>query len=521
MRFGVMETKNYWVEKLALVLGMLVLAAGVDRTQFPPDFLFGTSTSYYQIEGGYLDDNKGLSNWDVFTHIPGKIKDGSNGDMADDHYHRYMDDIDLMQSLGVNSYRFSISWSRILPRGRFGEVNSEGISFYNKLLDALLLKGIQPFVTLCHYDIPQELEDRYGAWLSSQIQEDFAYYAEICFKEFGEKVKYWGTFNEPNVMIDKGYRFGTYPPSRCSEPYGYCSAGDSDIEPFIAAHNVILSHANAVDIYKNKYQEKQGGSIGIVMSTTWFVPYMDTPIHRMAAKRATAFELAWFLDPIILGAYPPEMVEILGSKLPAFSSNDKLKLRRTMDFIGVNHYTAMYAKDCKFALCNDLSHYESTGYTLRIGFRDGVPIGPTTDMPDFYVTPYGLENIVLQVMERYNNMPMIITENGYAQKSSINLSAKDFVNDEGRIHFLTSYLSSLSSAIRKGADVRGYFIWSIIDNFEWLYGYSLRFGLYHVDYNTMQRTPKLSAKWYSEFLKGCPNITTVVSNMSKPRRLLM
>ncbi|KAK8968997.1 Beta-glucosidase 18 [Platanthera guangdongensis] len=423
-----------------------------------------------------------------------------------------------MHSLGVDSYRFSVSWSRILPRGRFGEVNTEGISFYNKVLDAILLKGIQPFVTLSHYDIPQELEDRYGAWLSPQIQEDFAYYAEICFEAFGEKVKNWSTFNEPNVMVDHGYKLGLYPPGRCSEPYGSCLSGNSHTEPFIAAHNVILSHAAAVDIYKNKFQEKQGGSIGIVISTTWFEPYTDTPIDQLAADRAKAFQMAWFLDPIVYGAYPPEMSQILGSRLPIFSSNEKRKLKDSLDFIGINHYTSLYAKDCMFYAC-DLGSFGTSGYVFRAGYKNGVPIGPETAMSNFYVTPDGLEKLVLYVMERYRNVPMIITENGYAQKSGSNLLAEDFVNDEDRVKFFSSYLTSLSKAIRKGADVRGYFIWSVLDNFEWLYGYSMRFGLYHVDYNTMERTPKLSAKWYQQFLKG-PNITNVVSTMLKPTRLL-
>nr|ABC55715.1 beta-mannosidase 4 [Oncidium hybrid cultivar] len=488
-----------YIETLLLLLVLFSLATAIDRSQFPPDFLFGTATASYQIEGGYLDGNKGLSNWDVFSHIPGKIEDGSNGDIADDHYHRYKSDIDLMHSLEVNSYRFSISWSRILPRGRFGEVNSKGISFYNELIDYLLLKGIQPFVTLCHYDIPQELEDRYGAWLNSQIQEDFGYYADICFKEFGEKVKYWSTFNEPAVLVNKGYRLGIYPPGRCSEPYGHCSSGDSNTEPFIAAHNVILSHATAVDIYRKKYQIRQGGWIGIVASTTWFEPYEDTPMDAMAAARALAFEVGWFLDPIIYGSYPPDMIQLLGSVLPTFSGSDKRKLRSSLDFIGVNHYSSLYPKDCLFSSCY-LGPFVSNGSVLGLGYKNGVPIGPKTGMPNLFVTPNGTEKIVLYVKERYKNKPMFLTENGYGQNSSDNLLTKDILNDEVRVEFLKSYLTSLSNAIRKGADVRGYFIWSLLDNFEWVHGYSERFGLYYVDYLTQKRTPKQSAKWYKKFL---------------------
>jgi len=207
-----------------------------------------------QIEGAYLEGNRGLSNWDVFAHKPGTIEDGSNGDTADDHYHRYMEDIELMHSLGVNSYRFSIAWTRILPRGRFGHVNPDGVAFYNELIDALLQKGIQPFVTISHYDIPQELETRYGGWLSPEIRKDFGYFAEACFMMFGDRVKFWITFNQPNLFLKFAYMDGWYPPGRCSTPFGNCAFGNSSIEPYIAGHNMILSHANAVSVYRKKYQ---------------------------------------------------------------------------------------------------------------------------------------------------------------------------------------------------------------------------------------------------------------------------
>ncbi|XP_072987480.1 beta-glucosidase 18-like [Typha latifolia] len=487
---------------LAVLLGVLSLVAAIERSDFPPLFLFGTSTSSYQIEGAYLEGNKSLSNWDVFTHIPGNIKEGDNGDIADDHYHRYMEDIELMHSLGVNSYRFSISWSRVLPRGRFGEINSIGIRFYDKLIDALLLKGIQPFVTLNHYDIPQELEVRYGAWLNSEIQEDFGYYAEVCFKAFGDRVKYWSTFNEPNVLVKRGYLRGNFPPNHCSKPFGTCPNGDSDTEPYVAAHNVILSHATAAEIYKKKYQVKQGGSIGIVLSAVWFEPLRDIPNDRLAAQRALSFDGPWFLDPIIYGDYPPEMRQVLGSNLPTFSFEDRRKLKYKLDFIGVNHYTTLYAKDCMFSPCRIGDSDQGNAVVFTTGDRNGLPIGTPTAMPTFYVAPDGMEKMVSYIMQRYNNLPMFITENGYAQGGERYTSVKDWLDDKDRIEFLSSYLTSLATAMRQGADVRGYFIWSLVDNFEWLYGYTLRFGLYHVNYETQERTPKLSAKWYKKFLGG-------------------
>ncbi|XP_066348491.1 beta-glucosidase 18-like [Miscanthus floridulus] len=487
---------------LWLLVDLPWATAAVRRSDFPASFLFGTATSSYQIEGAYLEGNKSLSNWDVFTHTPGRIKDGSTGDIADDHYHRYEDDIELMHSLGTNAYRFSISWARILPRGRFGEVNPAGIAFYNRVIDSLLLKGIEPFVTLTHYDIPQEMEDRYGAWLSAEARHDFGHLADVCFAAFGDRVKHWATFNEPNVAVTKGYMVGTYPPGRCSPPYGSCAQGNSDAEPYVATHNVVMAHATAVEIYKRKYQSKQKGMIGIVMSAIWFVPLTDAPVDRLATERALAFDVPWFLDPIIYGDYPPEMRQLLGSKLPTFSPEERRKLGYKLDFIGINHYTTLYAKDFMFSSgcpSGQEIHHALAAFT---GERNGIPIGPPTAMPKFYVVPDGIEKIVTYIMERYNNRPMFITENGYAQGGDGYTHVEDWLDDQGRIQYLDGYLTKLAKVIRDGADVRGYFIWSLIDNFEWLYGYTLRFGLHYVDYQTQERKPKSSALWYKRFLQS-------------------
>ncbi|PKA65106.1 Beta-glucosidase 18 [Apostasia shenzhenica] len=433
--------------------------------------------------------------------MPGKIKDGTNGNIADDHYHLYKEDVELMHSLGVNSYRFSISWPRVLPRGRHGDINWNGISFYNDLIDTLLLKGIQPFVTLNHYDIPQELEDQFGSWLNPQIQEEFGYFADVCFEAFGKKVKYWITFNEPNIMTKWAYMKGIYPPGRCSQPFGNCTFGNSTVEPYIAAHNLILSHATAVDIYRKKYQAKQRGSIGIVMAIDWKEPFSENKMDRLGAARSVAFAVAWFLDPLIFGDYPSEMREILGPRLPTFSSDEKKKLQNTLDFVGINHYTTRYAKDCLFSPCDSLTA-EVEGFVIGTGEKDGRLIGAPTAVPGLFVVPSGLEKAVLYVMQRYNNISMFITENGFAQGSRSDGTIEELLDDRERVEFHRSYLSSLLNAMRKGADVRGYFIWSLIDNFEWLYGYTKRFGLYHVNYNTQERTPKLSAKWYKKFLQS-------------------
>ncbi|KAJ6397081.1 hypothetical protein OIU77_022008 [Salix suchowensis] len=453
-----------------------------DSSSFPANFLFGTASSSYQFEGAYQSDGKGSSNWDVHTHKPGNIIDGSNGDIAIDQYHRYLDeesvsatgqeDIDLMASLGVNTYRFSMSWARILPKGRFGGVNMAGISYYNKLINALLLKGIQPFVSLTHFDVPQELEDRYGGFLSSESQ--------------------YATY---------GYRTAEYPPKRCSKPFGNCSHGDSETEPFIVAHNIILAHATAVDIYRTKYQREQRGSIGIVMHCMWFEPISNSTADKLAVERAQAFLLHWFLDPIIFGRYPTEMKKVLGSTLPDFSRNDMNKLRKRLDFIGINHYTSYYAQDCILSACEPGHGSTRTeGSSLLTQEKDGVPIGKPSEVDWLHVYPQGMEKMVTYIKERYNNIPMIITENGYSQVSNSNRKIEEFLHDTGRVEYMSGYLDALLTAMKKGADVRGYFAWSLLDNFEWTFGYTRRFGLYHVDYTTMKRTPRLSATWYKEFI---------------------
>ncbi|XP_040958601.1 beta-glucosidase 46 [Gossypium hirsutum] len=473
-----------------------------NSSSFPSNFFFGTSSSAYQYEGAYLANGKGLNNWDVYSHKPGNlIVDGSNADIAVDHYHRYLEDIDLMHSLGVNSYRFSISWARILPKGRFGEINEAGIKFYNNLIDGLLLKGIEPFVTLTHMDFPQELEDRYGSWLSPESQEDFAYYADICFKSFGDRVKYWVTFNEPSFQVKFGYQAGTFPPSRCSKPFGNCTYGDSEKEPFITAHNIILAHIAAVHIYRTKYQATQGGSIGIVLHCFWYEPISNSVADKLAAERAQSFSINWFLDPIIFGRYPQEMQDILGSILPEFSTTEKQKLNKGLDFIGINHYTSYYVQDCMFSACEPgPGTSKMEGYCAQSSQKNGTPIGEPTELAGRNVYPQGMEKIVTYLKDRYHNVPMIITENGYGDMNKPNSTTESLLHDVERIKYLAGYLDALSTAIRKGADVRGYFVWSLLDNFEWNSGYTIRFGLHHVDYETLRRTPKSSATWYRNFI---------------------
>ncbi|KAF9588026.1 hypothetical protein IFM89_007201 [Coptis chinensis] len=422
------------------------------------NFLVESGVSILKIEGAVLEDGRGLNNWDAFSHTQGKIFNGDNADVADDHYHRYEEDIELMHTLGINAYRLSISWTRILPRGRFGDVNSNGIMFYNKLIDNLLLRGIEPFVTISHHDIPLELEDRYQSWLSPLIQ------ALVIAENIG-LLSMSQSFRPVTL-----YKMGIYPPGRCSAPFGNCSSGDSETEPIVATHNMIISHAKAATIYKKHYQAQQGGYIGILPHASAFLPISDDEADREAANRAMAFSIPWIFDPLLHGDYPPEMRLCLGDRLPKFSHEERNMMKDSLDYIAINHYATFYAKDYSISkfLCGSLWLREDHRKYLK---------------------------------ERYNNIrPMFVLENGMAQADEPVEKHNELLQDIKRVNYHKSYLASLLRAMRNGADVRGYFVWSLIDNFEWTSGYKLRFGLYYVDYLTLKRTPKASAKWYKDFL---------------------
>ncbi|KAK9077512.1 hypothetical protein SSX86_005849 [Deinandra increscens subsp. villosa] len=416
----------------------------IKRSDFPSGFLFGTATSAYQVEGAYLEDGKSLSTWDIFCHsVVGCGENRASGDIADDHYHMFLGDIELMHSLGIQAYRFSVSWARILPRGRFGEVNPAGIMFYNKIIDNLILKGIEPFVTIYHVDLPQELLDKYGSWLNPEMQEEFLYLAEICFKSFGDRVKYWITINEPKLVTDYGYESGTIPPNRCSEPFGKCLVGNSD--------------------------PKQGGSVGLTVHSYMYEPLTNSELDREAAKRALAFHSAWPLDPSIFGDYPEEVKKCLGSQLPTFSLDEKNFMKNSIDFIGINHYSTSYAKDCTNSSCSATGNRAIRGFVETVGEREGVLIGELVgNYNGSYVVPRGMEEIVNLFKIRYNNMPMFVTENGYSSPDVHEQRVNVLMNDVKRVAYHTKYLAYLAKSIRGGADVRGYFAWSFLDSYEWL-----------------------------------------------------
>ncbi|KAK4387050.1 Beta-glucosidase 18 [Sesamum angolense] len=474
---------------LILLLSAAILSAeeqvDIRRSDFPHGFFFGASTSAYQVCN---------------------IADGTSGDIANDHYHRYMEDIEIIHSLGLTAYRFSISWSRVLPSMReTWWVNQAGINFYNSIIDNLLLRGIQPFVTIFHNDYPQELEDRFGGWLSSLMQEEFVHFAETCFKHFADRVKYWMTINEPNLLAEVTYERGLFPPARCSPPFGHCASGNSDVEPLIAVHNMLLAHGKAVKLYREQYKSKVNGVIGITVCAYMYTALTDFKDDKEAANRALAFNAAWMLDPLVFGDYPPEMKRYHGSELPSFSSEERELLRDSIDFMGINHYGTLYAKDCihSHCICNDSVYTLGSdrlirGFVYTTGERNGFPIGEPTGMSQFFVVPRGMEGIVNYMKERYHNKPMFVTENGYSSPGN---EDDIYQHDVKRIHYHQLYLASLAQAVRNGADVRGYFIWSLMDNFEWSSGYALKFGIYRIDPQTLNRIPKTVCYLVQRFLE--------------------
>eukprot|EP00252_Welwitschia_mirabilis_P000934 TRINITY_DN10919_c0_g1_i1.p1 TRINITY_DN10919_c0_g1~~TRINITY_DN10919_c0_g1_i1.p1 ORF type:complete len:560 (+),score=46.86 TRINITY_DN10919_c0_g1_i1:115-1680(+) len=479
------------------------MSYGVNRNDFPRDFLFGLATAAYQYEGAYLEDGKGLSNWDVFTHMPGTIMDGTTGDVADDEYHRYKEDIEILSEMGVNSYRFSIAWSRIFPGGK-GEINPKGVKYYNDLIDLLIERRIQPMVTLCHYDLPQALEDLYGGFLGHQFQDDFGRYAETCFKLFGDRVKTWITFNEPATFVARGYDAGIYPPGRCS--VGCKNGGNSSTEPYIATHNILCAHAKAVRIYRQRYQKEQQGIVGIVVAFPWGEPLTTDVQDIKAAERFTDFEVSWYLDPLMFGDYPSSMKKLVGERLPRVTPKLKGMLRGTLDFIGVNYYGAAYISHLSACQPDDIEpSYSHDMMAFKTGEKNGVLIGPQmTPITTMYGVPSDVRNVLNYLKDKYSSPKIIITENGFGDARNDSQTLEHILNDSMRVDYLTATLLHISKAIREdGVNLLGYHVWSLLDNFEWVYGYNSKFGLYHVNITSpsLERYPKLSGRWYSNFLR--------------------
>ncbi|MFQ6670090.1 hypothetical protein Gotur_035118 [Gossypium turneri] len=478
--------------------------SSIKRSDFPNDFLFGASTAAAQTEGSAKSGGKGPSVWDEFIReYPDRIIDKSNLDVAADSYNRYKEDVSILKDLGVNSYRFSIAWTRILPDGTLsGGINQEGIDHYNRFIDELIENDIKPVVTLLHFDPPEALEKKYESFLSHRIVNDFKDYAEICFKTFGDRVKYWITINEPLIMAKMGYAMGVAPPVRCSDRK-MCVNGNSGTEPYIVSHYLLLTHATAADLYKKKYQETQGGQIGITLNSHYCEPYTNTSLDIEAAKRAMDFELGWYMEPLTHGEYPETMRSLVKDRLPVFTAEQKKLVKGSFDFIGINYYTSRYAKNIPPNPNEPVSYLVDPNVNVSID-KDGVLIGPNAGGSIFiYIYPEGLYKLLNFIQENYSkNLAIYITENGYTERSNISMPFSESQTDSIRIEFVRKHLRQLEIAIKNGVNVKGYFYYSLLDSFEWGEGYTVRYGLYHVDFKTLVRSPKDSAKWYRAFIKG-------------------
>ena len=441
-----------------------------DSKPFPDDFLWGAATSAYQIEGSPLADGAGPSNWHRFSHTPGRTRNGDTGDVACDHYRRWREDVSLLRALGVNAYCFSIAWSRILPDGT-GAVNARGVAFYDRLVDALLEANIQPLVTLFHWDLPAALEDR-GAWLERDSAAWFADYARAMFAALGDRVRMWATLNEPWVVMDAGYVHGVHAP-------GHRSWNEV---PHVT-HNLLRAHALAVRAYR---AERGSGGIGIVVNLEPKYPYSPQAEDVAATGRAGAYMNRHYLDPLFTGQYPDELRALFGEDWPAFPDGDFHLLTEPIDFLGVNYYKRA------------VTRFDANAHPT--GARDVPQQGLHTEL-GWEVYPDGLTDVLTWVHARYPRLPLYITENG-AAFADPPVAAGALVEDPQRVAYLRDHLRAVTRARAEGVDVRGYFVWSLLDNFEWSEGYSKRFGLYHVNYETQQRTPKASAAFYRSVIRN-------------------
>lgn len=452
---------------------------------FPKDFVWGTATSSYQIEGAHDIDGKGPSIWDSFCTIPSRIKNADHGNLAIDHYHKYKEDVALMKSLGFPAYRFSISWPRILPTGT-GKINEKGIDFYSRLIDELLENGISPWITLYHWDLPLALQMEKDGWLNPDIADYFADYAEVCYKSWGDRVKNWITLNEPWVISILGYGKGVFAPGRTSND-----------EPYIAGHHLMRAHAKAVAVYREKFAS-QGGKIGITNNCDWREPFTDSPEDKDAAERALQFFLAWFADPVYKGDYPDVMRERLGDRLPEFTAEEKKMLLGSSDFFGLNHYTTMYASHAKDGL-DQVAVFGNGGISEDQEVNLHVDKAWEFTTMNWGVVPWGCRKLLEWIDARYDSPDIYITENGFAQDDQL-VDGK--VDDQNRRRYYQEYLKACEEAIENGVRLKGYFAWSLFDNFEWASGYKPRFGITYVDYNTLERTPKASAYWFKSLMEG-------------------
>ena len=438
---------------------------------FPKGFVWGTAASSYQIEGAWNEDGKGESIWDRFSHTPGKIFDGSNGNVACDHYHRYQEDIRLMKELGLKAYRFSISWPRVLPAGK-GKANPKGLDFYERLTDALWAAGIEPFVTLYHWDLPQKLQEE-GGWANREIAAHFEAYANAVSCRLGDRVHNWMTHNEPWVAAFVGHLYGEHAP------------GIKDLKTALqAAHHILLSHGRALPVLRANGDRNT--KVGIANNLEWVNPFTQSEKDLAAALRHDGAFNRWFLDPLFKGSYPQDMLEWYGNKIPRMEVEDLKTISIPIDFLGVNYYTR-----------RTIAH-DDKGDFIKVK-RIRYHFVPHANFEQWEVNPEGLYLLLRRVHQEYGEPVMYVTESGTPIGEEVRPDGT--VSDPERLDYLKRHFAAAWHAIQEGVKLRGYFVWSLMDNFEWAYGYSKRFGLTYVDYTTQKRTVKESGRWYADTIR--------------------
>jgi beta-glucosidase len=431
--------------------------------RFPDGFVWGAATSAYQVEGAFKEDGRGDSVWDTFSRTPGRVRNGDTGDVAADHYHRYVEDLDLMKELGLLSYRFSISWPRVMPDGA-GEVNQRGLDFYRRLLDGLHERGIAPMATMFHWDLPQALQD-IGGWESREVAYRFADYAEVVVKALGDRVPVWLTINEPKTVVQNGYLFGNHAPGFRNPDAAY-----------LCAHHLQLGHGLGVQALR----ANSAGRVGPALNLHPCYPADDTAQARAAARLLDGYENRLYLDSIFLGSYPQDVLADLGESsrmVRAIAEGDLEIISEPVDLLAVQYYCPLYV--------------DSAGEKINKW--------PTSEAFWQQIYPDGMYDILTRVTRDYGDIPLTVTENGIPTPDALDIDT-DTVDDGARISFLRDHFAAALRAIRDGVPLESYHVWSLLDNFEWDQGYEQRWGLVYVDYESQRRVLKHSARWYRDVI---------------------
>lgn len=484
-------------------------------------FLWGASTSAFQVEGTSNSYGRGLTIWDIFVDISGNIIDGMNANIACNSYLQYKDDIQALKLMGANAYRFSIAWSRIFPNGK-GQINQAGVDYYNNVINSCLENGITPLITLYHWDLPQALQESYNGWLctNGEIWTDFRNYADFCFKIYGDRVKHWITINEPQTICVNSYEYNYFAPGT-----GTSNGNSPNGDEYKVGHNLLIAHGYAADLYRKKYQNKQNGKIGIACNMDWGEPLTNSQADVDAAERRNKFWGCWFWGVIYNGNYPSIMIELVGDRLPKFTEEQSNLIQGSIDYMYLNSYSAEYIYD-QVSKMEGWTYDQQTNQTYTS--TDGVLIGAPTQSDWLHIVPWGIKNVIVWLQEQFSfngpgtgfgirdkngkkrKIPLIITENGMDILNQTNTTSyEEAYDDTQRISYYSSYLENISEAIKiSGVNMQGYCPWSLMDNFEWNSAYTCRFGIFYVDCNSsynIPRLPKKSAYWFNSYIQNNPN----------------